>query len=119
MCKSQTSFTEIIFSSNRFPESRDNWGTLYPPEDKDPPEFGEEPYREEQASYPTYTQYWFAKDAMEIRISFHFETHIMCLFYHDWESGNDPHAAEFPVILKQAHDRLLLCPPSGDDAFDG
>ena len=50
----------------RFPESRDNWGTLYPPEDKDPPEFGEEPYREEQASYPTYTQYWFAQDAMEI-----------------------------------------------------
>ena len=32
----------------RFPESRDNWGTIYPPEDKDPPEFGEKPYREEQ-----------------------------------------------------------------------
>ena len=43
--------TTTFFSSNRFPESRDNWGTVYPPEDKDPPEFGEEPYREEQASY--------------------------------------------------------------------
>ena len=32
----------------RFPESRDNWGVIYPPEDKEPPEFGEEPYREEQ-----------------------------------------------------------------------
>ncbi len=31
-----------------FKESRDNWGTLYPPEDKDPPEFGEELDREEQ-----------------------------------------------------------------------
>ena len=35
----------------RFPESRDNWGTIYPPEDKEPPEFGEEPYREEQVCY--------------------------------------------------------------------
>ncbi len=32
----------------RFPESRDNWGTLYPPEEKEPPEFGEEVEREEQ-----------------------------------------------------------------------
>ena len=32
----------------RFPESRDNWGVIYPPEDKEPPEFGEELYREEQ-----------------------------------------------------------------------
>ena len=47
----------LFFLFHRFPESRDNWGTLYPPEDKDPPEFGEEPYREEQASYPTNTQY--------------------------------------------------------------
>ena len=29
-------------------ESRDNWGTLYPPEEKDPPDFGEEMLREEQ-----------------------------------------------------------------------
>lgn len=26
----------------RFPESRDNWGIVYPPEDKEPPEFGED-----------------------------------------------------------------------------
>ncbi len=32
----------------RFPESRDNWGPLYPPEDRDPPEFGGEIEREEQ-----------------------------------------------------------------------
>lgn len=32
----------------RMPESRDNWGTLYPSEERDPPEFGEEIEREEQ-----------------------------------------------------------------------
>ncbi len=32
----------------RFPESRDNWGVLYPPEEKEAPEFGEELEREEQ-----------------------------------------------------------------------
>eukprot|EP00094_Tigriopus_californicus_P005291 TCALIF_05101-PA protein Name:"Similar to SMARCC2 SWI/SNF complex subunit SMARCC2 (Homo sapiens)" AED:0.04 eAED:0.04 QI:0/0.66/0.57/0.85/1/1/7/277/1078 len=32
----------------RMPESRDNYGTCYPPEEKEPMEFGEEPIREEQ-----------------------------------------------------------------------
>lgn len=31
----------------RFPESLDNWGTVYPPEDKEPLEFGEDVEREE------------------------------------------------------------------------
>ncbi len=32
----------------RFPESRDNWGPLYPPEEKEPLDFGEEVERREE-----------------------------------------------------------------------